>query len=583
MDCKYYLAKLAAADGSEVWRHELPHGLSNCQTINDKSFYCGYSMSAGDGAMDFGNGQTVPAADANMGSRDAKAVVVKFNTDGVAQWAKATHAYSLGSMSVSEDGTVLGITGGGAVSRIDTSPGKEGEVMWTDNNNGKSVGGHGGFRGIEVISNNGHEIVVHGSMISENSVTLTDSTGSEITMRNRGGYEIYVASFDASDGTGKWAMDGGGDGGEYFFAFTSDPDTHALYVGGGVYDAPEYFQWGDVKRTNAMYHPSIREGTTGRSGTIRKSPLGSTKAFIAQIKSTTSHPTCLNSCSVDYGKPQASDVMDGHCYIDRHCYADGDYAPYRGAHCMKCDSSKSKMAWSGPDTSSTCFIGGTCIPEGTHNQVCTGSGCRARCSDLPCSKCVPSVNATGYTTVAGGCMLGLSAFPGGSFYHNGSKMPESMQPSKMQETIDSMTRVSADKDATIVTLQGDKDTLQADKEAAQKDVASKAATITGKDAIIVTLQKDKDALQADKEAAQKDVAAKAATIEAKDLAIKGLEDESDEMIPTWAIALLVIVGCLMLLALGGMAILVSREKAGKPIFVPLKNGATQQVKIEGAV
>jgi len=595
MDCKYYLAKLAAADGSEVWRHELPHGLTNCQTINDKSIYCGYSMSKGDGAMDFGNGQTVPPADANMGRRDNKAVVVKFNTEGVAQWAKATHAASLSSMSVSEDGRVLAITGGGVVSRIDTSPGKEGEVMWTDNNNGKSVGGHSGYRGIEVISNNGQdEIVVHGSMISTPSVTLTDSTGSALTMRNRGGYEIFVASFDALDGTGKWAMDGGGDGGEYFFAFASDPDTHAVYVGGGVYDAPEYFQWGDVRRTNAMYHPSIRAGTTGSRGTIRSSPLGSTKAFIAQIKSTTSPPACLKSCSVDYGQPQASDVLDGHCYIDRHCYADGDYAPYAGAHCMKCDASKSKMAWSGPDKSSACFIDGKCIDEGTHKQECKRSGYRTVCSDLPCTKCVPSVNATGYTTVADGCLLGLSVFPGGSFYGNGSKMPESMQPSKMQETIDSMTRVSADKDAAIVTLQEEKDALQANKQAAEKKVAAKDATIdsmtrisANKDATIATLQEEKDTLQAGKEAAEKNVAAKDATIEAKEQKIKGLEDESEEKMPDWAIALIVIVGCLFLLTLGGMAILVSREQAGKPIFMPIKpikNGAAPQtVKIEGAV
>ena len=31
------------------------------------------------------------------------------------------------------------------------------------------------------------------------------------------------------------------------------------------------------------------------------------------------------------------DVKEGHCYIDRHCYANGEAAPYPGHHCQKCD------------------------------------------------------------------------------------------------------------------------------------------------------------------------------------------------------------------------------------------------------
>ena len=63
------------------------------------------------------------------------------------------------------------------------------------------------------------------------------------------------------------------------------------------------------------------------------------------------------------------------------------------------------MEWSGPDTTSHCFIGDMCIAEGAHKQVCTGSGWGRRCSDDPCSKCIPSVSGTEYSPIAGGCLV----------------------------------------------------------------------------------------------------------------------------------------------------------------------------------
>jgi len=147
--------------------------------------------------------------------------------------------------------------------------------------------------------------------------------------------------------------------------------------------------------------------------------VGSSKAFNVKIKSTTSMPSCLNSCSeeVDSGNsnlhqvgrtlgthghqvyawctrlahlptgsvPQvvvrilalycttfdcdstalllsrcfpyspmalsqnviltlpgsgpatSLDVKSGYCYIDRHCYANGEAAPYPGHHCQTCN------------------------------------------------------------------------------------------------------------------------------------------------------------------------------------------------------------------------------------------------------
>lgn len=35
-----YVAKLSKDDGSELWKHSVPHALSQCRTISDGSFRC---------------------------------------------------------------------------------------------------------------------------------------------------------------------------------------------------------------------------------------------------------------------------------------------------------------------------------------------------------------------------------------------------------------------------------------------------------------------------------------------------------------------------------------------------------------
>ena len=135
--------------------------------------------------------------------------------------------------------------------------------------------------------------------------------------------------------------------------------------------------------------------------------VGTTKGFTAQIKSTSSLPDCLSTCSAVVG-PQASDVKDGHCYINRHCYQEGDFAPYPGEHCRKCDptTAASRLEWSDPVTTSMCFIGGKCIEEGAHEQVVTGQGRRGPTyGDDPCSVCKPSVSGTEYTKNSTGCLM----------------------------------------------------------------------------------------------------------------------------------------------------------------------------------
>merc|ERR1740133_536320 len=545
-------------------------------------------MKAADAEMDFGNNVKVAAAAADAVS---STVIVKFNTAGVAQWAKLTHAASFASLAISPAGTLLALNGVGAanqgvVSRVDTATGA---VLWTDDNGGGSTGGHGGYRDIAVTAT---EVVVTGSMMSDgDTVTLTDTAASAVTLRNRGHYEIYVAAFNAGDGQpqnggkGKWAIAGGGDGGEYFFNFATDPDTNDIYVGGGVYDAPEFFQMGDVKRTNAMYHPSIAAGSNGGRGTKRASPVGDTKAFTAQIKSTTTLPACLTTCDAVYGRPQASDIKDGHCYIERHCYSAGDFAPYPGAHCMKCDPTMNKLDWTGPDTTSHC------VTEGTIGRVVTSMGHNGPtyASD-PCSKCIPSASTTGYSPVAEkGCKLDMATFTAACYDDKGSvtmteaaKLQLMADKTSMTETVAAMATKNvvltltasgsvSDHSDTLSLQQGVATAAGVDKSLVTIEVAAGSVVVTATIAVPASTTADK--MQASLSSTLGTAAAASTalgiTVESPPtMAITTKKDADTAEMPTWAIAIIVIVAAMFFLVLVILAVVVSREQQGKPVFVP---------------
>ena len=120
----------------------------------------------------------------------------------------------------------------------------------------------------------------------------------------------------------------------------------------------------------------------------------------------------------------------------------------------------------------------------------------------------------------------------------------------------SMTTTMATRDATITThaatikdLETSKIQLTADlktaKGAAEKDAAAKEAEIT--------------LVREGKDAAEKDAAAKAATIKARDATIMDLEEKQEtEKMPTWAIAIIVVIGAMFLLVLVILGVVVSR-------------------------
>ena len=160
-----------------------------------------------------------------------------------------------------------------------------------------------------------------------------------------------------------------------------------------------------MKRKNVMYEMnSVSAGTQGLGHS--STPVGSNKALVTKIKSTTSLPSCLNSCTAGVGLGiQASDVKSGYCFIDRHCYAEGEASPYADQGCKKCDptTAAGRTAWSAPVTTSMCFIGDKCIAEGAHGKVADGTTDRygrPNMADDPCSKCIPSVSGTAYSPVA---------------------------------------------------------------------------------------------------------------------------------------------------------------------------------------
>merc|ERR1719359_1748305 len=105
----------------------------------------------------------------------SKVGIVKFNANGIAQWAKATASTSFGDLAVSNSGTLLAVIGSaggygsnGAVARIDTSSGNEGNVLWSD---AGGVGSHG-FRSIAVADD---DTQVFGFGQLSGTETLTDS------------------------------------------------------------------------------------------------------------------------------------------------------------------------------------------------------------------------------------------------------------------------------------------------------------------------------------------------------------------------------------------------------------------------
>merc|ERR1719271_863346 len=189
-------------------------------------------------------------------------------------------------MDRSSDGTmlaVMGSLGGGLDSFVASLAPATGDVAW------QSAMPY--LRGVEISDDNQY-VVVYG----------------QGTLSSYGSYDLFVAKVSATDGDGVWAMNGGGDGMEYFWGMGMDA-TGGIYISG--YSRSHLFRFGEQSMSNAM---SAANGGDGQN-TI----------YTIKLSSTTTMPSCLSSCSLPLSP------ASGTCFIDHHCYTHGAYSSY-GAH-----------------------------------------------------------------------------------------------------------------------------------------------------------------------------------------------------------------------------------------------------------
>ena len=296
--CAYHVKKLSSTDGLDVWTTTMPVRVGPCRVIADGSTFCGFGMDAGV-TYDFGNSMVLtPTADAGG--------LVKIGSDGVVAWAKvigggAYGGYMGADVAVSSDGALLAMASSGKVARIDTASGNEGTILWEDAIPGNT-------RHVEVTQDPNaaiQEVLVVGTISGTGTVTFTDTAGTSTTVRSRGSNDGFVAAYDATAGTGKYAIDMGGDGMEWVWNFATDPTTGDIYAGG--YTRSENLMLGDIERENQMYN-----GDEGQSNSDTSSSVGSNKAVAYKLKTKAELPSCLDSCAASGG----FSVKAGHCYID---------------------------------------------------------------------------------------------------------------------------------------------------------------------------------------------------------------------------------------------------------------------------
>merc|ERR1719191_1607531 len=200
-------------------------------------------------------------------------------------------------------------------------------------------------------------------------------------------------------------------------------------------------------------------GQPGEDNPDTSSAVGSQKAFVVKLKTQITVPSCLNACDTQFPL-QESDVKSGFCYIDRHCYADGEKSPYSGSECRKCVSASSggnPLQWSDPDTSAACFIGGSCVASGAHAQVRSG---RSYVDDK-CKKCDPSVSTSAYSDVAG-CNL-PSTFAAGCYELDGNMAMTADNQQMTLAATQTMQQTITSLQASKITCEAEVDTCKTDK------------------------------------------------------------------------------------------------------------------------
>ena len=185
--------------------------------------YCGWAMSPALGTVDFGNGVTVAA------SNDTAAGIVKYATDGKAEWASAPVVGSyFSNLDASLDGSVLVVFCYGddhaILARVGTSGMQTGAVLWQRPMEGMVQ---------RMVVSDDNSVYVAASVTDTDPLLLNDTSGNAVVLRSRGSWDLAMLKYDATYGTPTWATSGGGPGMDYFVSsIAKDPDTHGIFFGG---------------------------------------------------------------------------------------------------------------------------------------------------------------------------------------------------------------------------------------------------------------------------------------------------------------------------------------------------------------
>ena len=381
-ECTYFISKLSSADGSEVWKTNIPTGVS-INAIRMATDGSGYISGTLTGSVTIG-GVSYASPTKDDGTHESSPILIKITSAGAFSWAKTVGLGSSYDLDLSHDNSVLVLMcSSGAESTVDGKTFRansnhvvrlattDGQVIWaTDMPFGE-------MRGVEVTPDSNHVVIFGQTTGNLQSYTLTDAEGESTTLKSRGSWDLFVAKMKASDGTGVWAIDGGGDGMDYFHGFGMD-GTGNILVGG--YSRSKDFAFGATTKPN-MKHETV----TGASSTKNT-------FYTVQLSSSESLPSCLSSCTE--GAPHNPTTG---CFIDNVCVAEGATSPYYGQSCFSCSSSAAKEEWTGPDLSAHCYIDGECVADGASRMV---SLSRGSTQPSPCEVCDITQSTSEWTIVS---------------------------------------------------------------------------------------------------------------------------------------------------------------------------------------
>ena len=341
------------------------------ETIGDNIFMGG--RVAGSAINPFGTGAITTAREGatsenyitKMSSAGVGAWTVTFGSGqmrGIAKSPDGTHIYAVGSNSGAATIGTCSLTGtyGGYLIKLLAA---DGSCVWAKDT--------ASTRKVQADATH-----VYTSMGDDEAVTY----GAGVTVSSRGPeYDMMIAKYLASDGTGQWATSVGGSGDEYLYDMKLSSTGLAV---SGISNSASFDMPGVT--INNLQH--ARSGSTSANG-------GQRAAVIAMFDLTGQVPTCLSGCTTTTSASGVT-VASGQCYNGGICYATGATDTFRA--CFSCNAATSQTVMQGPDTTNHCYIGGSCFPTGAmapayqrYNQQSV------------CETCNPTVNPNGYSLVTG--------------------------------------------------------------------------------------------------------------------------------------------------------------------------------------